>query len=215
MLNRREILEKAVRDCLCECYKWAQPSINFDAYLKNPEMIQEDDKFHFYRRYYLSKENFDYIRNSFKEAYHIGKDWKEDIELLVNYITDKDSKKDIYIPGKDGFPGHRGYTPITPLQELTSDSDDVLELIDTCKNFFSRDFEDENFQFSVCLGPSPNSNAEEVEKYWHEHGRTDFKIKEFKIEDVLYPENDPWEDEEILTEEEFIESLKYKPNAKV
>ena len=50
-------------------------------------------------------------------------------------------------------------------------------------------------------------NAKAVEKYWHEHGRSEFKIKEFNIEDILYPE-----DNDCLTEEEFIETLKYKPN---
>ena len=72
MLDRREVLEKVTKDCLCECYKWAQPSINFEAYLNNPEMIQDDKKFPFYRRYYLSQDNFKYILQSYKEAYHIG-----------------------------------------------------------------------------------------------------------------------------------------------
>ena len=207
MLDRREILEKVIKDCLCECYKWAQPSINFEAYLNNPEMIQDNEKFPFYRRYYLSQDNFKYILQSYKEAYHIGKDWNKDIDLLMSYITSEDSVKDVYIEGKDGYPGHRGYEKITPLQDITKDNEDVLDLIKTCKDFFKRDFEVESFDVSLYLGPSPNSNAEEVEKYWHEHGRPEFKIKEFNIEDVLYPEDD-----DCLTEEEFIETLKYKPN---
>ena len=74
---------------------------------------------------------------------------------------------------------------------------------------------------NTALGWSPTCNKEKVEEYWHTHGRPDFTIKDFKVEEVLYgmPIRDengnemkdadgfPIYDEDI-TEESFIETLK-------
>ena len=70
-------------------------------------------------------------------------------------------------------------------------------------NLKKRDFELESFNLAVYLGASPYSNKEQVEEYWRNHGRPDFTIKEFNIEDIEYSE-----DEDSPTEEEFIETLK-------
>ena len=135
MISRKDIIDKAVNDCYIEMYKWAQPSINLEEYINNPELRKESDNDKFYTRYYLSSDNIKYIVETYIKAYHIGRDWKDNIDLLLNYITSKDSVKDKYIPGKDGFPGHRGYEPIIPLQDITEDSEKVIDLINTCKDF--------------------------------------------------------------------------------
>ena len=41
MIRRREILVKAIDECLVEMYKWAQPSINLREYIDNPEKVNE------------------------------------------------------------------------------------------------------------------------------------------------------------------------------
>ena len=203
MISRRDIIDKAVNDCYIEMYKWAQPSINLEEYLNNPELRKESDNDKFYTRYYLSSDNIKYIVETYIKAYHIGRDWKDNIDLLLNYITSKDSVKDKYIPGKDGFPGHRGYEPIIPLQDITEDSEKVIDLINTCKDFYSRDFELEGFNMAIYLGASPYSNKEKVEEYWRTHGRPDFTIKDFDIDRIIYSE-----EEDAPTVEEFIETLK-------
>ena len=87
MITRKEILIKAVNDCLIEMYKWAQPSINLQDYLDNNKIIESDNA-PFYKRYYLSENNFKYIKNRIAEAYGIVDHWNNDIDLLINYITD-------------------------------------------------------------------------------------------------------------------------------
>lgn len=55
---------------------------------------------------------------------------------------------------------------------------------------------------TMALGVgSPNSNAKYVTKYWQSHGRPDFTIKDFKIDDIIY-------DDEYPAVDEFLESLK-------
>lgn len=201
MITRENIIKNAIRECLIETYKWAQPSINLEEYLNNPELIKEDDKDKFYLRYYLSQENLKYLVYRFKNAYNIGSKWEYHIDLLLDYITSKDSVKIIYIEGKDGFPGHKGYKPIIPLNNLTEDYEDVISLIKTCKEFYRRDIESERFNMAVYLGASPNSCKEQVEKYWREHGKPNFTIKDFKIEDIEYSEK-------YATVDDFIETLK-------
>lgn len=203
MINRQDIIRKAIDECYNEMYKWAQPSINLEEYIKNPELRKESENDKFYTRYYLSQENMKYIVEGFIQAYHIGRDWNDNIDLLINYITSDKSVRDKYIPGENGFPGYSGYEPIVPLQDITEDSEKVLNLINTCREFYKRDFESESFNLAIYLGASPYSNKEKVEEYWRNHGRPDFTIKEFNIEDIEYPE-----DEDSPTEEEFIETLK-------
>lgn len=188
MLDRNNVIKRAIEECFYEMYKWAQPSINLKEYIKNPELVNETDDDKFYMRYYLSRDNVHYIVKRFIEAYHIGNDWHKNIKLLVDYITSKDSVREKYIPGENGSPGYRGYEPITPLQDITKDSEQVLRLIQTCREFYGKDFEISNFNMSVYLGASPYSNKEEVEKYWRNHGIPDFKIIDFNIDDIVYGE---------------------------
>ena len=194
MIDRRDIINKAINDCYIEMYKWAQPSINLKEYINNPELIKENDDDKFFERYYLSIDNLKYIVKNYINAYHIGNDWEDNIDLLLNYITSKDSVT--YISER------REYELITPLQNITNDYEKVISLINTCRKFYNKDSELEKFNFRIFLGASPSSNKEKVKKYWINHGRPKFNIKEFNIEDIIYPEND-----DIIVEE-FIETLK-------
>lgn len=194
MIDRRDVINKAINDCYIEMYKWAQPSINLEEYINNPELIKESDDDKFFERYYLSFDNLKYIVKNYINAYHIGNDWKDNIDLLLNYIISKDSVT--YISER------REYELITPLQDITNDYEKVISLINTCRKFYNRDPELEKFNFRIFLGASPSSNKERVKKYWINHGRPKFNIKEFNIEDIIYSENDD------VTVEEFIETLK-------
>ena len=204
MVNRREIVSKAIQECLTELYKWAQPSIDFNTISKLLENkatrgFVDNEQDSLYKRHYISDANLKYIIKCYKEAYKIGSDFQEYINLLIKYITDSKSVKDVYIPGNDERPGYRSYESIKTLQEITKDSDKVLELIDTCKRFYNIDVENNQFSWAIYLGCSPSSNKEEVEKYWHEHGYPYFKIKDFNIDEVLYSED--------VTVDEFIRTL--------
>ena len=190
MIKRQDIIKKAIDDCYNEMYKWAQPSINLEEYIKNPELRKESENDKFYTRYYLSRENMKYIVEGFIQAYHIGKDWNDNIDLLINYITSKDSVREKYIAGENGSPGYVGFEHISTLQDITNDSEKVLDLIRTCKQFYRKDPELNSFNMSVYLGASPYSNKEQVEEYWRNHGIPDFKIIDFNVDNIVYGEED-------------------------
>ena len=177
MIRRREILVKAIDECLVEMYKWAQPSINLREYIDNPEKVNETENDKFFNRYYLSRENTKYIVDSFIDAYRIGSSWKDHIDLLINYITNKES---VIRVAKDT------YEKITPLQDITPNHEEIISLINNCKEFYRREPELEQFNFNVYLGCSPTSNKDIVEKYWRERGKLDFKIEDFSIEEQEY-----------------------------
>ena len=202
--NREDIIVEAIHKCMCELYRWAQPSIDFSKYYEGTLNISDTKDSPFYSRYYISQENMDYIIDRFKEAYSIGSEWKDHIDLLLDYITNKDSVRQIYVKGDKEHPGYREYEKIVPLDKVVTNPEDVIKLINTCKDFYSRDFELSQFNIPIYLGCSPSSNKEEVEKYWNNEG-IDFTIKDYKIEDILYPR-----DENAPTEEEFIDTLKIK-----
>ena len=195
MIDRREIISKALHECKVELYKWAQPSIDFNAVCN---LVQDKafsnidtDKNPLYQRHYISTENARYIVKAYEEAYHIGSNFQDHLDLIINYITSKDSVKKTYIDG------HKEYVSITPI----SKDDKAVSLLEECGNFYNKDSELSTFEYNIYLGCSPNTNKEEVEKYWQEHGYPNFKIKDFKIDDILYSEED-------FTTEDFIESLK-------
>ena len=43
MINRQDIIRKAIDECYNEMYKWAQPSIDLEEYIKNPELRKESE----------------------------------------------------------------------------------------------------------------------------------------------------------------------------
>ena len=202
--DRDNIIVKAIQECMCELYRWSQPSIDFSKYYDGTLKITDTKDSPFYSRYYISQENMNYIIDRFKEAYSIGSKWKDHIDLLLDYITNKNSVREIYIKGDEKHPGHRDYEKIIPLDKVVTNPEDVIKLINTCKIFYSRDPEINQFSIPIYLGCSPCSNKERVEEYWKNKGKN-FTIKDFNIEDILYPE-----DEDAPTEEEFIETLKLK-----
>ena len=77
------------------------------------------------------------------------------------------------------------------------------ERVKKCQNFYCGHSREVNqFDMTMALGVgSPNSCAKVVEDYWHEHGKPEFKVKDFKIDDIIYDDRYPDVDE-------FLESLK-------
>ncbi len=200
MLNRREILKKAVHDCMCEMYKKAQPSADLDQIIEDYKAgkIGKDERV--YERYYLSQEEFLYIRDKYKEAYRIKEEWKPNIEVLEKYLVEG-GLKDKYIPeevDEDGMrhPGYRSSEKVPPLKELILDImkdfdmseaaaevgeqiyDKVMETIKNCKDFYMFDREERDFDIGVALGASPTSNPGDVKKWWKENKALDIEIEE-------------------------------------
>lgn len=202
MLTRNDVLGKAIHECLADMYRWAQPSIDIDKLIESGFKDSEENPL--YKRHYLSQDNFIYIRDSFKTAYGIVDDWNDTFETLINYLV-KGGIEDDYKPATKDRPAYRDYKKVPALDTLIGKeaTDKCLEHIKKCQNFYCGHSREVNqFDMTMALGVgSPNSCAKVVEDYWHEHGKPEFKVKEFKIEDVLY-------DEEYPDVDEFLESLK-------
>ena len=202
MLTRNDVLGKAIHECLADMYRWAQPSIDIDKLIESGFKDSKENPL--YKRHYLSQDNFIYIRDSFKIAYGIVDDWNDTFETLIDYLV-KGGTEDDYKPATKDRPAYRDYKKVPALDTLIGKeaTDKCLEHIKKCQNFYCGHSREVNqFDMTMALGVgSPNSCAKVVEDYWHEHGKPEFKVKEFKIEDVLY-------DEEYPDIDEFLESLK-------
>ena len=216
MQIQQDIISQARKDCLRELFKWAQPSVDYDRlineymekYTEDPSSVDNS----FFEHYYLSQENMDYIIARFIEAYHIGKDWNDNIDLLIQYITEKPYEWK-YI--KDEFGLNQKHTERIPnLQETSPEHyQEILDLINTCKKFYSRDLVKESFTFPIYLGASPSPFKNSVIEYWRNNGYPDFNIKDFKVDEVIYSDEEEIEgydkfDDELSYEENFINSLK-------
>ena len=124
-MNRRDVLNNAVTECLKELYSWVTPKIDWDEFIKENKIYNEKykeweslkDKTPIleycgpkpYEFYYLPAEIFNDIKESYVYAYKLNgqKELLDTIEILKNYC--KEPIVDKYIEGENGFPGHRGY----------------------------------------------------------------------------------------------------------
>lgn len=202
MLTREDILNEATHRCLVDMYRWAQPSIDLDKLIADG--YKDTNENPLYKRHYLSQENYIYLRDSFKVAYGIVDDWDATFNILIDYLI-KGGLEDDYKPATEDRPGYRDYKKVPALDTIVGKgiSDLCLTQIKKCRDFYKGHCRETNqFDMTMALGVgSPNSCAKVVEDYWHENGRSDFKVVDFKVDDILYNEEHP----EV---EEFLESLK-------
>ena len=189
MLNRDNIIQRAVQECLEEMYAKAQPSADYKELIEKVESgeIEDSNENPVYNRYYLSQEEFEYIRNKYVEAYDFTPHWRKDIEWLEEYLLEGGSR-DKFIPDtmeEDGstHPGYRSYEEVKPLKEQLKDIihddkqlnkvfDIVMNTIKGCKDYYRFDQVNEIFNYHICLGASPTSNKETVKNYWESQGKT-------------------------------------------
>lgn len=205
MITRDDILNKALHECLVEMYKWAQPSIDLDALIK--DNFKDDKDNPLYQRHYLSQDNFIKIRDRYMDAYGITDDWDDTFELLIKQLNEGGIEDD-YKEATPERPAYRDYKKVLPLKEVITcpgEMNTIIDYIKKCQNFYKgHSYETNQFSMSIALGASPTCNAKSVKEYWNNHGRPDFKIKEYDISDVIYGS----EEYEDISDEEFIESLK-------
>ena len=226
MLLRREIIAKAIHDCMREMYAKSQPSADYDQLIEDYKngKIGKDERV--YERYYLSSEEFSYILDKYKMAYRFTNEWNKNINILKEYLEkggSKDKFVDDYTDEYGNFhPAYRDYETLPPLKEsilnllkketAKSNIDDkklaeminsmVMGYINDCQEFYRFDREDSDFSCAIALGASPTSNPKTVKEWWKKNKNIDIDIVErnpllFWDEDFYEPE----ELEEIMTEE--------------
>lgn len=163
MLNLENLNNEMFEKCLDELYKAAQPSITFDEFIK---LSKENPDIPIYKHYYLSDNETKYIIDKYAELYRLNSNFKKHCELLINDIING-CHKDKYIKPEDGSPGYRGYEKVPPLKEVIGEeaADKVVEFIENRRDYYRFETKEENFKFHI-YNIAPNSNKEEVIKYW-------------------------------------------------
>lgn len=206
-LSKADILHEAIRRCKIELYKRAQPSADYNEIYKNYQKQSEEGKTvePVYHRYYISKEEYDYVKQKYITAYHLEDSFKRDCDIIIRDMTEGCSK-DIYIPEKideDGFkhPGYRGYEEVPPIQYSIGieNADKVVDFIKQRKDFYRFNHLVESFNYSISLGDAPTNNPETVIEYWKSQG-VDIEINpRHHSEDFFWCEENGWntDDEEL------------------
>lgn len=170
MLDRDTIIKEAIDRCLEEMYQKSQPKASFYEYLEKAKRgeITKEDKV--YDRHYLNVTQFKYILNKYIKAYRLQNEWKSNIEFLVQNL-EEGGRRDCYKENSNGTK-YRTSEQMKPIKNIIGEKNakKLFDYIDTVKNFYRFDREEQIFNFDVCLGPSPTSNAEVVEEYWKSQG---------------------------------------------
>ena len=222
MITRRDVLADAIDKCIRELYSLAQPSVDYDDFIEENKKFLEKEKEYYslpednrpsyheymgpkpYEFYYLPKEVFKEIADSYVNAYKFDdkQEFLDTINLLKEYC--KGPIVDKYIEGplrEDGTrcPGHRGYEHPDNLQlsiyrqsrdmfpegdwkqfeEISKMSQDkFFEFLDMAGKFYNFNRYLNGFNIHVYLGGTPNSNKEAVIDNWKKYRNTDIKIDE-------------------------------------
>lgn len=202
MENRRDMISKAVIDCLDEMYRNSQPSITWEEVESEAKMNPEK---RIWEEHYLSAEQFERIQDKYLNMYRIGDEFKADVGIVEEYLS-KGGTKDKYIEAHTdeyGYhPGYRGYEKVKPIKEqienILNDElasgevspfvkaairdkivESIMNTIKYCKEFYCFNREEIGFRFNVS-NYSPNSNIEAVRKIYKD---TDIVINEVTLDE--------------------------------
>lgn len=222
MLDRNEVIKQAMHNCLKEMYAKSQPMADYDNLIEEYKSgkIGKDERI--YERHYLSQAEFQYILKKYVSAYGLTMKWYDYVETVENYLKEGGIKDKYIHANEEGYkhPGYLSYEDVLPIKvqiqnyidslNLNSSinnkmSDDitniVMNTISECKNFYRFDREQTDFECAVCLGASPTSNKESVQKWWKDNYNVDIEIEERNP--LLFWEYDNYEDEtdEIMRED--------------
>lgn len=158
-MNRRDVIERAIEECLTELYSRAQPSISLD---KLKKLCKEEPDKHWYDYFYLNQKETEAIIEDYIIAYRIKNEFHDDMDTVRRYLRDGGTK-DKYIKPKDGSPGYRGYENTPKLSDLIGEeaAQQALNLIDECDKFYQPNREESGFRFNV-MNLAPNCNIKTV-----------------------------------------------------
>lgn len=161
------MMEKIIRECLDEMFRYAQPSISFEKLIE--EAKKEKPTPRMYERYYLSQEECETIVEKYIHDYRLKSQFKEHCELLINDMT-KGCSKDKYIKEENGN-SYRGHEAVPPLSDEIGEENlkKVVDFIRMRMDYYRFDYTESKFRFSV-MNYSPCSNKQTVINYWKSKG---------------------------------------------
>ena len=204
MKTRDDIIKEAIHECYKEMYAKSQPSVDYDELVekfRTGEITENPGEPPIHSRYYLSMDEFVYIRDKYIKMYRLENLWVSNVNFLKQNFTEG-GYKDVYIPEKidengNIHPGYRATEDVPNLKDVFLNVLDkemhfgnalrepiaeklynvVLETIDNYRDFYRFDREEEKFGYAVALGASPTSNKNTVIEYWKTQG-VDIEIKD-------------------------------------
>lgn len=188
--SRRDILSKALTQFYKDCYKFAQPHVEWDNFVKqNKEYIKNGEKGPKpYEFYYLPKNCFKALQEMYVDAYSIKSEFEEHLDSIIYYFNEPIRDKWIE-KGTDALSthkGYRGYEHFKPLKnEIGEESyNKVIDYINEAKNFYNHDVYYNTFLMESALGATPSSNKESVINNWKK-----YRNKDITIDESMYDEN--------------------------
>lgn len=181
MISRDDVLSDAVNKCMEELYKYVQPEVSWEDFIKqNKEWKEGDPKL--YEFYYLDQKIQNEIMENYSHAYRIPPELVSNIECIKNYFNEP--IRDKYIK-EEGKPGYRGYEKFTPLKEIIGEDNykKVEEYLDEAGKFYKWDRDLQSFNFTIALGASPNINKQAVINNWKKYRNKDIEIKDIDFDE--------------------------------
>lgn len=186
MISRKDVLKKAIEDCVTTMYKSAQPPCDIRELIKKSKETGEavdSDEDPLYNKHYLPQNVFTEIEDMYMDAYGIRSTWHDYVDTVKEYLEKGG-------PHYEYHENHKKELVTTePLEKLIGKehADIVFELIDKCKHFYRYNADECAFRMNVCLGSSPTSNKEVVEQHYKEKG------EDVKIDDSVYDTDEFWD----------------------
>lgn len=179
------ILERVIEDCLNSMFILSQPSITIQELKKIGKQMSEDEHKQepLYERHYLPADLYEEIIDQYLDAYGFKSKWHSYVNIIREYFKEggytnqKIDKGDVY---------KLEYIKAPRLEDVIGKehADKVFELLDLCEDFYSLNHDENVIRVNV-MNYAPCCNKDTVEKYWHEHGKPDFKI-----DDEFYTKED-------------------------
>jgi len=203
MITRKDILNRAVKECMEELYSHAFPHIKWEDFVEENKIYnkrKEGPKP--YEFYYLPEEVIKDITNYYIDIYRLNQQQEllDIIEILKNYC--KEPIIDKYIEGENGNSGYKGYERpdnlekeiVKILGDVAIDNeyyqhslqDKFFEFLDMAGKFFNWTSELHAFNNSIYLGVCPSSNKKAVIENWKKYRNRDIEINNELIKNEYY-----------------------------
>lgn len=196
-ISRSGVLSEALTQFYKDCYKFAQPKIDWDDFIQqNKEFMENGEQGPKpYEFYYLPEHIFKELQEMYIDAYSIKSQFSNHIDLLISYfndpIRDKWIEKGSDLLSRES--GYRGYEHFSSLKEEIGEEafNKVLDYFKEANEFYSRDPYYNAFLMESALGPTPSSNKDRVIENWKKYRNEDITIDEsmYKLEE----EDEDWE----------------------
>lgn len=195
-ITRQDVLSEAIIEFYKDCYKFAQPSVEWDDFVQqNKDYVNNNEKGPKpYEFYYLPEKAYKYLQEVYIDSYRVKSDLHPHLELLISYfenpIRNKWIEKGSDLLSRDS--GYRGYEHFNSLKEEIGEEaySKVIEYINEAKNFYNIDYYYNSFLMTTALGATPSSNKEQVIKNWKK-----YRDKDIIIDESIYNEDEDWEGE--------------------